>query len=486
MTRLARSPSLELLAAISALSVALAACDEDKPKRPAVAVKAPTPAQDMDADAGAPKPGREVPGLLATLRGEGSLEQRSAALQRLRDLADSDSLSGVDDVDLLRAAAEEWPPLDEDVDLSAVLVDLASHNPRPTFVPVVQRVFPKLSPDAKAVALELLAKLDDDHAAAALMSLLGAHADELPAFSLEPLRDNPHHAQIFFPALLDYAARPDMVQEVWLTALIYCRVGAIGDEELAPYTAHMLEVYRRTKAKILPIQRRALRSSALTPAYREMRYLAELLLALFAYVPQPDVEPELRQALGFRDPWLLLTTALALLRRGEEVPQAVIDRVAATPETRNLLYQRLSDLDALERFPERHVTQLAFAESEMANWILDDVGCAPDEMVLGKIVSVDSDTPDGPLDFYVFRFRIRPPHWAASPRWQAGVAGPFLRKDAPTVEALGSTSSAFEAWSSRTPEEHAGDLQNAVEAYKARRAAQEEQAREAEEESAGD
>jgi len=116
----------------------------------------------------------------------------------------------------------------------------------------------------------------------------------------------------------------------------------------------------------------------------------------------------------------------------------------------------------------------------MVRWLVypTELGRVPDQIELKKVVSVDAGGTDGVLDYYLFRFRTLPPHWAAKNGWMAGVAGPFLQKDGPTTEAQGDTFSEFERWDSRTPEEHVGDVRELLEDWRKRRAADDEAAAE--------
>jgi hypothetical protein len=83
--------------------------------------------------------------------------------------------------------------------------------------------------------------------------------------------------------------------------------------------------------------------------------------------------------------------------------------------------------------------QAAIAEAEMATWLAypTELGAAPDEIELLRTVEFES--PDGPVDLFVFRFRTHQPHWAAEDGWMIGVAGPYLRSLQPTTHGLGYT-----------------------------------------------
>jgi hypothetical protein len=82
-----------------------------------------------------------------------------------------------------------------------------------------------------------------------------------------------------------------------------------------------------------------------------------------------------------------------------------------------------------------------------------------------KVVSGDTLTKDGIIDYYLFRFRTLAPHWAAKDGWIAGVSGPFRRKEEPTTNALGGTFSRFNAWDKKTPEEHVDDIKKTLDEW---------------------
>ena len=48
----------------------------------------------------------------------------------------------------------------------------------------------------------------------------------------------------------------------------------------------------------------------------------------------------------------------------------------------------------------------------MVSWLIfrTELARVPDEIELMKVVSVDTPR-NGPIDYYVFRFRTYPPHW---------------------------------------------------------------------------
>lgn len=127
---------------------------------------------------------------------------------------------------------------------------------------------------------------------------------------------------------------------------------------------------------------------------------------------------------------------------------------------RNFLYDELVEQKRASLFPPDLITQSSFAESNMVNWLCwgMELGQPPDEIELMKIVSTNTETEDGTVDYYLFRFRTHPPHWAAKDGWMAGISGSFPRDGGPYTHAGGHTFSCFDPWDIMTPEEHVAKI----------------------------
>ena len=204
--------------------------------------------------------------------------------------------------------------------------------------------------------------------------------------------------------------------------------------------------------------------------YVEPRDHAGLLLDLFGHVPSDGIRRELLRAVTeYSDPRLLTFAAVSLVRLGERVSPDPWEGIAAHAEMRNTLYDLLGRSSRSDLFPRRYRTQEAFAESAMVNWLVypTELGQVPDEIELMKVVT--SGKPGEEEDYYVFRFRMEEPHWAAKDGWMAGVAGGFARRDQPTTVAGGNTFSSFTPWDSQTPEQHVGEVTELIgETWKAK------------------
>lgn len=146
---------------------------------------------------------------------------------------------------------------------------------------------------------------------------------------------------------------------------------------------------------------------------------------------------------------------------GKEPDAEDVYRLAAKPATRKLLFESLARSGRLDLFPDEYRTWEALAEGDLVYWLLhpNELGAAPDYMEL--MASVPAPPPDASLTYFVFRFRMQPPHWAAKSGHMAGIAGPYDTSGEPVPHAAG-TFSRFEAYDSRTANEHVKVIHEAL------------------------
>lgn len=372
---------------------------------------------------------------------------------------------------ILRTAAQPYPFKKPAADVvTERLFWIVSRDPRPEYVPIVVELFEKLSDKGKSGALVILARLESREAALAYMNIVRQHAKagRVPELVTGPLEAKPRHAEVFFPELLKYATIPGLSANVYRLCLAYAQARLVSADTIAPYVDQVLSAYRGLAEKLRPAQRDKGITWMWDERYSEWREDAGLLLDLLGYLPAKSVEPELRRALDYRDTRLQFFAIISLLRLGKAVDPAPVAAVAAQAEMRNSLYKELQAQGKQSLFPEKYRTQSAFAESDMVNWLTfpTELGRVPDEIELMKVVPVDTGLKDGIYDYYLFRFRTHEPHWAAKDGWMAGVSGPYLRKDSPTVSSLGDTFSSFEKWDSKKPDDHVGDTRELMERWR--------------------
>jgi hypothetical protein len=137
---------------------------------------------------------------------------------------------------------------------------------------------------------------------------------------------------------------------------------------------------------------------------------------------------------------LRLAPVVAPLKDGRAVDPATIAALAADAEFRNDLFEEMERLGQAGLFPAQYRSVEAFAESVIVSWLAhpNELRKAPDAIELVGKHAMESGDGLGKLTYFLYRFRVEPPHFAADKGWIAGVCGPFLEAaDAPLLAPLG-------------------------------------------------
>jgi hypothetical protein len=287
----------------------------------------------------------------------------------------------------------------------------------------------------------------------------------------------PQHAEVFFPELLEYLDVPSLAFSICALALSFSAGHQLEPGALVPAADAILGLYVPRRDKLLPVQRPDGVAWRWERRYHRRRWQAGVLLDLLGHTPTPTVEADLRRAIAeYTDPRLRLYALLSLLRHDQDGDPAVAADIATDPEARKWLFDGLQKLERTYLYPAEHRTQAALAESDLVNWLIHptELGRAPEEIELVTAVPFDTETDAGWADYYLFKFRTDAPHWAARYGWLAGVAGPFLRKDQPTIQALGDTFSGFTPWDRKPRTEHIEDVRELMKTWRERHVQQEE------------
>lgn len=380
---------------------------DDATKRAAVAADAAV----APADARGPSRAEE----LARAIRDGDSRTRPAAIAELGGLALRGDLTPTE-ANLVLDATFHIPP----GELQASAIDALLMKPRVELMTPIEEAVPRLGPDARTAALVALARSDDPAAAQAILRLVEAHPDQGHGALFVMLRRHPHPT--IFPdalRLIDHAVLGDHVVAL---AIDYCDERLVRGKTLLPEVDRVL-------ARV-----RAQRTAALVD-----------LLGCF---PRRKVEKDLEAALDDPDPRIALTAVRSMLHVRARPPRAALERLAALPLTRAALYEALRAKGKKKWFPKKYRSQIHLAESVMVERLAepDLLGKPPDELELVDVVAVDVGKPTGVLDHYVFRFRVE-----GRKKDMLGVAGPFRRKSAPTLDDHGATWSDLEPAGRRKP-----------------------------------
>ncbi len=148
-----------------------------------------------------------------------------------------------------------------------------------------------------------------------------------------------------------------------------------------------------------------------------------------------------------------MTPIIEMLKAGKSPDESELRPYARRTDTRRALYEALKEQGKESLFPGEYMTLEAAAEADMVFWLLhpNELGCVPDAIELMARVRKEHEGMD--LEYFVYRYRMIEPHWAARDGWTVGISGPYL-KDSPLYTWAPGTFSTFEKYDSKTPEEH--------------------------------
>jgi hypothetical protein len=118
------------------------------------------------------------------------------------------------------------------------------------------------------------------------------------------------------------------------------------------------------------------------------------------------------------------------LENKENVKEDEILWMAKDPSLRLAVYQILRAHQRQDLFPTNYLTTEKGAESFLVSWLEfpTELGTSPSEIVFNSLITIQEKKP---LDYYTFKYRVLPPHWAARYDWMWGVSGPYTDESKP-------------------------------------------------------
>jgi hypothetical protein len=357
----------------------------------------------------------------------------------------------------LREASKRFPKRKLELHSSQTdLINFAATNLSNEYPAIIKECYKKYDSRAKSAALNILASLNNPSTIHDFLDLMSScnDKDTIDYLPLTPFEKNKAAAKIVFPDLFKFYRNNKFQWPILSLALKYLQDSMLNPNLISQYSDTILMNYQSIKQKLIGFEKPKGLNWIWEDGYLEYREDAGLLLDILGYFISPEISKELQSSIKLPDPKLKMFALLSCLRQNLSYDNSEIVKIAEAPEVRNALYDHLKISGKLELFPKQFANQKYFAESDMVNWLVypTELGRSPDEIVLAKKVSIEYS--DAIVDYYVFKFRTLPPHWAADNGWTAGVAGGYIRSEEPTTQSQGSTFSSFEAFDSKTPEKH--------------------------------
>lgn len=126
----------------------------------------------------------------------------------------------------------------------------------------------------------------------------------------------------------------------------------------------------------------------------------------------------------------MIAPLIEKLARKEDVSKAEVEAMARDATLRCATYRTLEAYGRMDLFPLHFLTIESGAESFLTTWLEfpTELGKAPHEIELFTTIALDGILN---LTYYVFRYRMKNDHWAASYGWMFGVVGPYATRSKP-------------------------------------------------------
>ena len=118
------------------------------------------------------------------------------------------------------------------------------------------------------------------------------------------------------------------------------------------------------------------------------------------------------------------------LANKEDIRKDKILLMVKDPSLRLSVFQILRFYKREYLFPASYLTREKGAESYLVTWLEfpTELGSSPSEIVFDSLITIQEKKT---LDYYTFKYRIFPPHWAAQYNWMWGVSGPYTTENKP-------------------------------------------------------
>jgi hypothetical protein len=329
----------------------------------------------------------------------------------------------------------------------------------PDMVPELLSLSQNVTKSTKKIILLLLTKIDSKEAVEVFFETLDSFGNEPPDY-LPLLRWESELIQTenIFPRIFDYLEIQNLFYDILHITLIYLQNNKISSNAVSDKHADFIINYvKQSEQKNADLH---LDTSKFNwfydDEYNQFRCDLALILDLLGYLNHENkpFKQILLDYLDSKDPKLVFYAIKSLLMKSSKVDEKYFEFVAEDNETRIWLFKFLKERNKLSLFPEKYKVQGELAKSDMVNWLMfpTELGTVPDEIILENVF--EFDFKDGIVEYFLFKFKTNPPHWAAKDGWMAGVSGPFNKSDCPTTKLRTGTFSSFDSWEQFTPEEH--------------------------------
>jgi|688.fasta_scaffold282338_1 hypothetical protein len=399
---------------------------------------------------------------LATIIGDLYNQNDSVRYKGLEKLAAYD-LTLNQQILLLNTAKDKFPKAKYEWEsIPGKIIEIATKNPDTKLVEVIRNNFKDYDTIGKNASLRFLSGFNNNASIQAFIDLILKHPSEVSFFSTGILEKDYSYKDLIFPDLLNVIDHETLDADILLLLLNYLNNNQIQAKDYVSYIDKLLALSKKYR-NILEDKQSLNVNTWDDGEYQNARYKSGIIEDLSGHFYGNQVIAELTNYLKINDQKIRMFSVISLIKLGQNIDSAIVNEIAADVESRKWFFENLQSLRKESIFPSRYKTQEAFAESDIINWLLypTELGRMPDAIELMQVVQVDSESDDGMVEFYLFRFKSNHEDWIDN-GWMAGVSGYFPVKFKPSVDSYGYTFSTFEKWDAKIPDEHVKEIRDLI------------------------
>jgi hypothetical protein len=316
----------------------------------------------------------------------------------------------------------------------------------------IKESFPQITDIEKIKAFSQLAQIRGTEGASAIMDLLHQYANSgtLPQSIMWSLGTVREHADIYFPALLNYASIPMLGNRIYALCAIYLSCKWLSSDRLESHFDAMMTHYQSLKNQW-----------GQKDNYADKYYQIYHLLEILGYFPKLEVETELYSALDlYSEAGLKYQAISSLWRLGKPVDDKYILDLIANDSMRWTMFWRLQEHGKLSLFPEQYRTAESFGRACIVS-TMDAMYGAVDELKFIKKIRIHSQHKEYDGEYYIYNIYSNFGNYDEK-FWAGAWVGPFSEKfDYSKMEMLQHIlhrpGIIVEGWDNNSPETHIRD-----------------------------
>jgi hypothetical protein len=126
----------------------------------------------------------------------------------------------------------------------------------------------------------------------------------------------------------------------------------------------------------------------------------------------------------------MLIPLIEKLESKEEINKQEMLAMVKDPSLRCSVYRVLKEYNQTDLFPAEYYTFEKGAEGFLVNWLEfpTELGNPPHEIEFVTIITIYKSEP---LDYYVFKYKMKMSRWSGHSNWMLGISGPYLKNSQP-------------------------------------------------------